>query len=183
VEDASALLDQRRLSLALRSAANLLFAIAFFWPTLTFSASVQLFVAYAFVEGVLTLSPGGWRMAQRAVWPLLIGGCVNVAMAAAVYVWPAMTPFEFANLLVIWAIALAASRTVGCATLRDADRDYLLLLSGIAAALFGRAVLTPAAGDVVVLATWLGLYALTLGILLFKLTLQRYRPIAVDLSI
>ena len=29
----------------------------------------------------------------------------------------------------------------------------------------------------VVLSTWLGLYALTLGILLFKLTLQRFRPI------
>jgi hypothetical protein len=56
------------------------------------------------------------------------------------------------------------------------------LLSGIAIGLFGRALMSHAAGDVVVLSTWLGLYALTSGILLFKLTLQRYRPMFVDLS-
>jgi hypothetical protein len=32
------------------------------------------------------------------------------------------------------------------------------------------------------MSTWTGLYALTLGILLLKLTLQLYRPIAIDLS-
>jgi uncharacterized membrane protein HdeD (DUF308 family) len=180
--DANALLDQRRLSLALRSGASMLFAVAFFWPTLTFPTLGKLFAAYVFVDGILTLSPGGWRLAQRAVWPLLLGGCVNVAVAAAVYVWPAMTLSEFGRLLVVWAIAVAASRTVGCATLREADPDYLRLAGGIAAGLFGRALLSPAAGDAVVLSTWLGLYALTLGILLFKLTLQRFRPIFTDLS-
>ena len=70
---------------------------------------------------------GGWSLAQRAVWPLLLGGCVNFAVAAAAYVWPAMTLSEFGILLVVWAIALAAVRTIGCATLREADPDYLLL--------------------------------------------------------
>ena len=146
-EDANALLDQRRLSLALRSGASLLFAVAFFWPTLTFPMLVKLFAVYAFLDGILTLAPGGWSLAQRAVWPLL-----------------------------------AAARAIGCATMREADPGYLLLLNGIAAGFFARALLSPAAGDVVVLSTWIGLYVLTVGILLFKLTLQRYRPIFVDLS-
>lgn len=181
-EDANALLDQRRLSLALRSAASLLFAVAFFWPTLTFPMLVKLFAVYAFVDGILTVAPGGWSLTQRAVWPLLAGGCVNIAVAVAAYIGPALAVFDFGNLLAVWAIALAAARTIGCATMREADPDYLLLLNGIAAGFFGRALLSPAAGDVVVLSTWIGLYVLTVGILLFKLTLQRYRPIFVDLS-
>lgn len=180
--DANALLDQRRLSLALRSGASLLFACAFFWPTLTLPMLVKLFAAYAFVDGILTLAPGGWSLQERAVWPLLAGGCINIAAAAAAYLGPALGWFEIGNLLAAWAIALAASRTIGCATMRQADPDYLLLLAGIAAGFFGRALWSPAAGDAVVLATWIGLYALAIGIVLFKLTLRRYRPIFVDLS-
>ena len=179
---AEALLDQRRLSMALRGGASLLFACAFFWPTLTYPTMVKLFAAYAFIDGILTLAPGGWSRAQRAVWPLLAGGCVNIAAAIAAYLWPVLGVFDFGHLLAAWAIALAAARTLGCATMREADPGYLLLLAGIAAGFFGRALLSPAAADVVVLSTWIGLYALTVGIVLFRLTLQRFRPIFVDLS-
>jgi uncharacterized membrane protein HdeD (DUF308 family) len=181
-EDANALLDQRRLSLALRSGVSLLFAVAFFWPTLSLPTLIKLFAVYAFLDGILTLAPGGWSLAQRAVWPLLAGGCVNIAVAVAAYGGPVLAEFDFGNLLAAWAIVLAAARTIGCATMREADPGYLLLLNGIAAGFFGRALLSPAAGDAVVLSTWTGLYVLTVGILLFKLTLQRYRPIFVDLS-
>jgi uncharacterized membrane protein HdeD (DUF308 family) len=181
-EGAAALLDQRRLSFALRSGASLLFACAFFWPTLTYPMMVKLFAVYAFVDGVLALAPGGWSLAQRAVWPLRCIGCVNIAAAAAAYLSPALVPFDFGDLLAVWAIALAAARTIGCATMREADPGCLLLLAGIAAGFFGRALLSPEAGDVVILSTWIGLYALTVGIVLFKLTMQRYRPMFVDLS-
>ena len=180
--DANALLDQRRLSLALRSAAGFLFACAFFWPTLTFPMMVKAFAAYTFIDGILTLAPGGWRVEQRAVWPLLAGGCINIAAAAAAYLSPVLGLFDFGSLLAAWAIALATVRTICCATMREADPGHLLLLSAIAAGFFARALLSPAAADAVVLATWIGLYALTIGIVLFKLTLQRFRPISIDLS-
>ena len=41
--DASALLHERRASLALRSAAAILFAIACFWPTITDTMLIKLF--------------------------------------------------------------------------------------------------------------------------------------------
>jgi len=179
---AYALLDQRRLSLALRSGAGLLFAIAFLWPAISERTLVNLFAAYAFVDGVLVLSPGGWSRLSRPLWPLLAGGCVDIAVATAAYAWPGMNLPDLVNLATIWAIALGITFTVASATLRHAGGDYLLLLSGIASALFGRALMSQMAGDVVVMSTWTGLYALTLGILLLKLTLQLYRPIAIDLS-
>src|SRR5205085_9330404 len=134
-------------------------------------------------DGVLALSPGGWGLPHRPAWPLLCGGCIDLAAAAAAYAWPGLSLVELIGLIMIWAIALATTFAVACVTLRAADEDNLFLLSGIAAALFARALLSPMAADLVVLSTWTGLYAVTAGIVLFKLALQLYRPVTVDLSL
>jgi hypothetical protein len=84
--------------------------------------------------------------------------------------------------MTIWAIALGTMFTIAYATLRQADSDHLLLLSGIASGLFARALMSYTAADIVVISTWTGLYGLTLGILHLKLALQRYQLIALDLS-
>ena len=87
------------------------------------------------------------------------------------------------NLLTAWAFALGTTFTVAAATLRGADPDCLLLLSGIASGLFARALLTYTAADIVVISTWTGLYGITIGILFLKLTLQQYQLVALDLSV
>ena len=181
-ENGNALLDGRRSSLALRSAAGLFFAIACFWPAITDAILINLFVAYAFLDGTLTLSPGGWAPAHRPVWPLLIGGCVDLAAAAAAYIWPVTTLLDLVNLITIWAIALGTTFAIACASMRQADGNYLLLLSGIASGLFARTLMSYTGTDIVLISTWTGLYALTSGILLLKLTLQRYPLAALDLS-
>jgi uncharacterized membrane protein HdeD (DUF308 family) len=177
----NALLDERRLSFALRSGAGILFAIAFLWPAIGDAALVRVFAAYAFLDGILILSAGGWSRRSRCVWPLLLGGCADVMAGVAAYAWPGMTLLGLVNLMAIWAIVLGIGFAAGWAALRQTDGNYLLL-SGIAAGLFGRALLSYTGGDVVVIATWTGLYALTLGILLFKLSLQLYRFVPVEVS-
>jgi len=181
-DDANALLQERRSSLALRSGAAVLFAVACFWPTITEAMLIKLFAAYAFVDGILTLSSGGWRLSCRSVWPFLIGGCVDLAAAVAAYAWSGATLLDLVDLMTIWAIALGTTFTIACATLRQADSDHLLLLSGIASGLFARALMSYTAADIVVISTWTGLYGLTLGILHLKLALQSYQLIALDLS-
>lgn len=180
-KEATALLDQRRAALALRSAAGLVFAVAFLWPAIGERTLIDLFVAYAFTAGILTLSPGGWDLRRVAVWPLLIGGCADIAAAVAAYTWPGLALPGLIGLMAIWAIAQAGAFTLAAVTLRAADPEHLLLLSGIAAGLFGRALLSYSAGDLVVVATWTGLYALSLGVVQFKLALRLFRMIAVDI--
>jgi len=175
----NALLDERRLSFALRSGAGILFAIAFLWPAMGDAALIRLFAAYAFVDGILVLSAGGWSPRSRCVWPLLLGGCADVMAGVVAYAWPGLTLLGLVNLTAIWAIVLGIGFAAGWAALRQADGSYLLL-SGIAAGLFGRALLSYSGGDAVVIATWMGLYALTLGILLFKLSLRLYRFVPVE---
>jgi uncharacterized membrane protein HdeD (DUF308 family) len=178
----AALLLERRASLALRSAAGMLFAVAFFWPALSQRMLVDLFAGYVFVDGILTLSAGGWSLAWRPLWPLLLGGCINLAAGVAAYAWPGLSLSGFAGLVTIWAAALGIAFTLASATLRRGDPDRLLLLGGIACGLYARALLSLASPDVVVLSTWAGLHALSLGIILCKLTLQHSRPWGADFS-
>jgi uncharacterized membrane protein HdeD (DUF308 family) len=164
-DDPIALLQAHRSSLALRSTAAVLFAIACFWPPLSAATLIKLFAAYAFVDGVLTVSFGGWDSSRRLVWPLMVGGCADLVAAATAYAWSGMSLAGLINVLMLWGIALAVTFTAACATLGRADRDYLLLLCGIASGLFARALLSYTAADVVVISTWTGLYGLTVGIL------------------
>jgi uncharacterized membrane protein HdeD (DUF308 family) len=174
VEPAILLFSERRLSLALRSGAAMLFAVAFFWPTITAAGLVPLFAAFAFVDGALALAAGGWRMAQCRAWPLLLAGAIDMAAAGFVYFWPGMSLPLLIEAATVWAVATGAAKALAGATLREADRDHLFLLAGIAALLLGRALLSHPGIGAVVLSTWLGLYALASGIVLMKLVLPQY---------
>ncbi len=171
---AAEIVADRGLSLAFRSAAAFVFATAFLWPTINDAMLFRLFAAYAFVDGVLALAPGGWELSYRRAWPLLIGGCVNLVGSGIAYAWPGMNVPMLADVTAIWAVAIGGTFAIACFTLREADPDCLLLLGGIASLVFGRALMSQLAGDVIVLSTWMGLYALTMGVLLLKLTLRRY---------
>jgi uncharacterized membrane protein HdeD (DUF308 family) len=176
---ASALFQHFRLSIGLRSATALLFAVGFLWPTLTETGLCSLFAAYAFLDGVLAVAPGGWSNPYRRGRPLLLGGWVGLAAAAAAYVGPAIAGLPVGNAIVVWAIAIGISFAVAGVTMRRSDPDYMFLLAAIASLAFGRAMLSYLPGDVVVVSTWTGLFTLTFGILLLKLIVRHSRPLLV----
>jgi len=169
------ILSDRRQSFGLRSAAALLFAIGFLWPDLPREMLIRLLAGYAFVDGILALAPGGWRLPRAVAWPLLIGGCIDLVAAALVCAWPDLTPDALASAIAVWALASGVALTFACIALRDGDTDHLLLLGGIASLVFGRALMSQLANDVIVLSTWIGLYALTMGVITLKLTLRHSR--------
>jgi uncharacterized membrane protein HdeD (DUF308 family) len=171
---AVAVLQTRRLSLALRSLAALCFGIGFVWPDLTQTTLVWLFAGYAFIDGVLAVSAGGWAIGAYRGWPLLIGGALSIAGAAVTYVWPSMTLPALENIGAVWAIAIGASFLVAYAAVREADQRHLFFLCALTALVFGRVLLTQLANDVVILSTWMALYTLTISVLFLKLTLQHY---------
>src|SRR5438045_9207651 len=124
-EVSNPLLQECRSSLALRSGAAVLFGIACLWPTIADAVLIKLFAVYAFVDGILTLSSGGWVFSRRSAWPLLWGGCVGVVIGATAYAAPAMTLVGFTHLLPAWALGLGMSLTVAAGTLRGPDRGFL----------------------------------------------------------
>jgi uncharacterized membrane protein HdeD (DUF308 family) len=174
LQPAAELMRDLRLSLALRTAAAFLFGTAFLWPNLSGGATIRLFAAYTFVDGILALSPGGWGAAFRLGWPLLVGGVIDLAGSGVAYVWPEMTLPALSDITAGWAIASAFAFLVASATLHRSDRGQLFLLCAIASMILGRALLSPVTLDAIVLSTWLGIYAMTIWVLLLKLTLKQY---------
>lgn len=169
------LVAQRRLAFLLRSPAHFLFAVAFLWPALSFAMLTWLFAAYLFVDAALALAPGGLGIGTRPLWPLFAGGLASLGTAIAAYGWPDPSFSTLVMLAAIWAMAVGAAYGAACFTLREADPDHLLLLSSIASLLFGRALLSHRATDLVVLSTWMGLYALTMGVVTLNFAVKQYR--------
>ncbi len=174
MQPAAELLQDHRLSLALRTLAAFLFGTAFLWPGVNDVATIRLFAAYTFVDGVLALSPGGWGMAFRLGWPLLIGGVIDLAGSGVAYAWPDMSLPALGDVAAGWAIASSFAFLAAYAALHRSDRDQLFLLCAIASMILGRALLSSVPLDAIILSTWLGLYAMTVWVLLLKMTLRQY---------
>jgi uncharacterized membrane protein HdeD (DUF308 family) len=172
---ATELIRDVRASLALRMAAAFFFSVALLWPEINDAAVVRLFAAYALVDGVLALAPGGWAPPFRLGWALLIGGSIDLIGSAIAFAWAEMTLPVLANLVAAWAIATSFAFAAAYAGLRRIDHDQLFLLCAIAALILGRALLSQLATDAIVLSTWIGIYAMTISVLLLKLTLKNYR--------
>ena len=154
--------------------AAFLFGTAFLWPGVTDAATIRIFAAYAFVDGILALAPGGWGMAFRLGWPLLIGGVIDLGGSVIAYVWPDMSLSALGGVAAGWAIASSFAFAAAYTTLHRSDRGQLFLLCAIASMVLGRALLSSIPLDAIVLSTWLGLYAMTVWVLLLKLTLKQY---------
>jgi uncharacterized membrane protein HdeD (DUF308 family) len=168
------LLQDHRMSLALRTLAAFLFGAAFLWPGVNDIATIRLFAAYTFVDGVLALSPGGWGWPFRLGWPLLIGGVINLAGSGITYVWPDMSLLALGDVAAGWAIASSFGFLAAYAALHRSDRTQLFLLCAIASMILGRGLLSSVPLDAIILSTWLGLYAMTVWVLLLKMTLRQY---------
>ncbi len=168
------LLQDHRLSLALRTLAAFLFGTAFLWPGVNDVATIRLFAAYTFVDGILALSPGGWGLAFRLGWPLLIGGVIDLAGSGITYIWPEMSLPQLGDVAAGWAIASSFGFLAAYAALHRSDRTQLFLLCAIASMILGRALLSSVPLDAIILSTWLGLYAMTVWVLLLKMTLRQY---------
>jgi uncharacterized membrane protein HdeD (DUF308 family) len=174
-QPAAELIQDVRASIALRMAAAFFFAVAFLWPDIGSDALVRVFAAYALVDGVLALGTGGWAPPFRLGWPLLISGVIDLIGSGIAFAWSEMALPALADLVAVWAIATSFAFAAAYGALRRFDIDQLFLLCAIASLILGRALMSQIAADPIILSTWVGMYAMTMSILLLKLTLRTYR--------
>ncbi|MBV8889707.1 MAG: HdeD family acid-resistance protein [Alphaproteobacteria bacterium] len=164
-------------ALALRGVVAILFAaIAFLWPAITDWTLILLFAAYALVDGVFAIVAAVRAAAHHGrSWPLLLEGIVDLAAAAVAFLWPGLTLLILIYVIAIWAIVTGVALIVAGFTLRRLHGEWLLVLSGVVSVLFGvMLVLQPITGAVV-LAWWIGLYALLFGITLLAVAFRLRR--------
>jgi uncharacterized membrane protein HdeD (DUF308 family) len=166
---------------ALRGAAAVLFGLlALVWPTITLTALVLLFGAYALVDGVMALGVaifGGRGAEGRRPW-LALEGIVGVAAGLFTFLWPGITALVLLWWIAAWALVTGIIEIVAAVRLRrEIEGEWLLGLSGVVSVLFG-VLLAVRPGEGAIAVTWLiGICAIVFGVALLALAveLRRYR--------
>jgi uncharacterized membrane protein HdeD (DUF308 family) len=175
-------------SLALRGLLGILIGVVtFLWPTITLSALVLIFGAYALIDGVLSLA-GAWRRSQahRRWGSLLLEGIFGVAAGIVAIFWPVIAAVTLIAIIAVWAMFTGIAEIVTAIHLRKHIRgEWLLGLLGATSVLFGVLLLVAPLAGAVVIALWFGAYALVTGILLTVLAfrLRKWRDMDIPQAV
>jgi uncharacterized membrane protein HdeD (DUF308 family) len=168
VPDADALnttLAQRWWTIALRGVIAVLFGlIALAAPGAALLSLALLFGFYLLVDGII-----GLVMAIRAVgghgrWGgLLTEAVVNIVVGLIALVMPAAAVLGFVLLMAAWALVTGVLMLIGAFRLHASHGRWWMALGGVASLVWGVLLAAAPLVGAVVLAWWLGLYAIIFG--------------------
>lgn len=159
-------------TLALRGVAGIIFGIlAILMPGVTLLALVILFGAYAFADGLLALVAAVRGMRRHAPWgAMLVQGILGVAVGIGMLIWPAIGALTLVYLVAAWAIATGALEVATGFGLRRAIKgEWLLILGGLLSVILGLLLAIAPGAGALVLALWVGAYAIAYGITMLVL--------------
>jgi uncharacterized membrane protein HdeD (DUF308 family) len=162
-------------SLVLRGVAAILFGlISFVWPGITLGALVLLFGAYALIDGIVSIAGAVRASKAHERWgALLIEGMAGIVAAVITIAWPAITAIALLYVIAAWALVTGVAEIVAAVRLRKhIAGEWLLGLSGVVSILFGILIMVAPLAGALVIALWVGAYALVFGALLVALGLR-----------
>jgi uncharacterized membrane protein HdeD (DUF308 family) len=162
---------------ALRGVAAVIFGVlALFWPGFSGLALVLVWGAYAFADGIFALGAAlfGKQATTGTRWWLAISGVLGIATGLIAFFAPVFTAGVLLIFIAIWSIAIGAMSIIGAIQLRkEIEGEWLLILGGVVAILFGILMFfQPAAGALAVvwmIATFAIIFGIDLILLAFKL--------------
>lgn len=138
------------------------------WPGLAFATLLIMFGIFCLADGVLGL----WAMVAGHArhenrWLQLLWALVSIGAGAAALLVPGITALALLFYIGAWAIASGVLQIVaGVQLRREIDNEWLLMLSGVVAVLFGVLLFArPGAGAMAIVA-FLGAFAIVSGIAL-----------------
>lgn len=159
-------------SLLLRGIAAALFGfLVLTWPAISLQDLALLFAVYALVDGVLAITAAiARRKDDHGWWIMLIQGLIGVLAGFFTILWPGITAFTLVYVIAAWAIATGIMEIATAIRLRRVIAgEWLLALSGVASILFGVLLALFPREGALTLVTFIGGYAIIVGILLIAL--------------
>src|SRR3984957_3359444 len=159
---------------ALRGCVPLIFGIiAILLPGVTIAALVLLFAAYMLVDGVFAIIAGVRAARRHERWGLLIvEGIADLVAGGVAIVWPLITVVAFIYLLAAWAIVTGGLAFAAALRLQLDHGRWLLAFGGFVSLIWGFMLLFWPLAGAVVLAWWMGAYALVYGVTLLILAFR-----------
>jgi uncharacterized membrane protein HdeD (DUF308 family) len=162
-------------ALVIRGLAGIAFGIlTFAWPGITLIALVFLFAGYSLVDGVMNIVGAVRAIEKHDRWGILVlEGIVGIGAAAITVLWPGITALALVYVIAAWAVVTGCLEIAAAIRLRRViSGEWLLVVSGALSLVFGiLLVLSPIAGALVI-ALWVGAYALIFGVIMMALGLR-----------
>ena len=159
-------------ALVLRGSVSILLGlVAFTMPGLTVTALVYIFGVYAFAEGVLAImaSIRGLKEHDRWGW-MMIEGIVCIVAALVAFLMPGVGALALVWLIAGWAVLTGALEIAAAVKLRKViEGEWMLMLAGVLAIVLGFFIASRPGAGVLLIATWLGIYAIFAGIVTIML--------------
>lgn len=167
----SALLARNWWVVALRGAVGILFGIlTLMLPGVTLLTLILLFASYLVLDGVLAIAAGVRAARAGERWGLLIlQGVVDFLGAAAMVAMPGLAIMVFVYMIAFWSIVSGAFMIVAAFQLHLDHGRWLMVIAGAVSILFGVLLAISPITGAVVLAMWIGAYAIAFGIMLLIL--------------
>lgn len=159
-------------ALVIRGLLAVIFGIlAFLWPGLTLVVLTLMFGAYALLDGIFSITAAVRGSEPGAHWwALVLEGVAGILAAAAAVLVPGITLLFLVLLVGAWAVITGLFEIAAAARLRRHVRgEWLLALAGVASVIFGVLLFIAPAAGALVIAWWIGAYALVFGVLLIAL--------------
>lgn len=147
-------------------------------PMPSLGALAFAFAAYVAADGVMALIAGTRAMRRGARWRLLMfEGAVNISVAGALLIWPAMAALAFLHLVGVWAIVTGALLLAAARRLLPAHGKWPLALAGVTSLAWGvlAAISASPATTAQGVGSWLIGYALPFGVALLVLSMLLQR--------
>jgi uncharacterized membrane protein HdeD (DUF308 family) len=176
-EAMNAILAQNWWAMALRGGLAVLFGIlAFVLPGATILSLVLIFAAFSLVDGIFEIVAAlrGARAGER--WGLLLlHGIVGLVIGIGAFVWPGITVLAFVLMIAAWALISGVTMLISAFKLKTTHGRGWLILGGVASLLYGILLVVSPLVGAIVLAWWLGAYALVFGVALLVLAFRLKR--------
>ena len=161
----------------LRGIAAVVFGLlAFFMPAAAGLSLVLLWGAYTFADGIFSLWAGivGKRATTGSRWWLALTGVLGIVAGLIAFFAPGVTATVLLIFIGIWSITIGAMAIVGAIQLRkEIEGEWLLILSGAIAIVFGILMFTRPASAALAVVWMIATFAIIFGIdliwLAFKL--------------
>lgn len=170
----NALLARNWWAVALRGLAAIIFGlVALLAPGAAILSLLMVFSVLMLVDGALSVIAGLRSARRHERWgPLVLQGVVSVVVGLAAAVMPGITLLAFIYLLAGWAVATGALAIAATVRLRGDHGRWWMGFSGALSIVGGILLAAAPLIGAVVLAWWLGAYAIVFGATLLALAFR-----------
>lgn len=154
-------------AIAARGVLAIIFGIlVLVWPQLTLLVLIYAFGIFVLLQGIAAVAAGLARPGGGVSWGLVGLGIIGILAGIAALAWPGLTGLALLYLIGIWAIAEGIVVIYAGVQLRQqVANEWLLILAGVVAVIFGILVLAAPGAGALAVASLIGFFAIIYGVL------------------